>query len=121
MSNANKRRGDAYERRILTYAEASGFIEAFRGRAGQPLDEGDIWLDQIPGAIIQCKDVASPQWRAWLAELDEQKKNAGTDIGFLAVKRRGSGGRPPLDLAVMTVPDMLRILYELKRLKGAVD
>lgn len=110
MANRNKEKGDRYEREILALAKRSGFVDASRTRPGRREDQGDIWL--APGLIIQAKDQKTPAWRDWLAELETQRRAARADHGILVVKRRGTGGRPPLNLAVMPLDSMLRLLCE---------
>lgn len=110
MANHNKARGDQYERDILAIARRSGFPFAERTRPGRKEDQGDIHL--APGLIAQCKDQKTPEWRDWLAELEEQRLEAHADHGLLVVKRRGIGGRPPLHLAVLPLDDMLRLLCD---------
>lgn len=110
MANRNKEKGDRYEREILALAKRSGFVDASRTRPGRKEDQGDIHL--APGLIAQCKDQKTPEWRVWLAELEEQRLEARADHGLLVVKRRGIGGRPPLHLAVLPLDDMLRLLCD---------
>lgn len=110
MANPNKNKGDKYERDILAACHAAGFPWAQRTRPGRREDEGDIHL--TPGVILQTKDVATPNWRAWLTELADQIRCARARHGILVVKRRGAGGRPPLHLAVMPLPAMLELLRE---------
>lgn len=110
MTNRQKARGDQYERDILAVAHKSGFPFAERTRPGRKEDQGDIHM--APGLIVQCKDQKTPEWRAWLAELEKQRIEARAEYGVLVVKRRGAGGRPPLHLAVMSLDDMLRLLCD---------
>lgn len=110
MANLNKNKGDQYERDVLAVARRSGFPFAERTRPGRREDQGDIHL--CPGFTIQCKDVATLQWRAWLDQLAAQKKAAGMPHGALVVKRRGAGGRKPLHLAVMSLDDLLALLVD---------
>ena len=110
MANPNKNKGDQYERDILALCRTAGFTWAERTRPGRREDEGDIHL--TPGVILQTKDVSTPNWRTWLAELANQINCARARHGILVVKRRGTGGRPPLHLAVMPLDAMLELLRE---------
>ncbi|MGP3708515.1 hypothetical protein [Gordonia paraffinivorans] len=110
MANNQKAKGDRYERDVLDLARRRGFPHASRTRPGRREDEGDIHL--APGVIVQCKDVARVDWRAWLAQLEQQRLAARAEHGVLVVKRRGAGGRPPIHLAVMPLDDMLRLLCD---------
>lgn len=110
MTNRNKAKGDKYERDVLEVARRSGFPWAERTRPGRREDQGDIHL--CPGVTIQAKDVATPDWRTWLTQLEQQKRAAGMPHGALVVKRRGAGNRPPLHLAVMTLDSLLALLVD---------
>ena len=110
MTNRMKAKGDTYERYVLAIVRRLGFPQAERTRPGRREDEGDIHL--APGVIAQCKDVTQVNWRDWLAELEQQRRCARADHGVLVVKRRGVGGRPPLNLAVMPLEHMLRLLCD---------
>ncbi|MGW8936001.1 hypothetical protein [Gordonia terrae] len=110
MANANKIKGDKYEREILAQCHRAGFLGATRTRPGRNEDQGDILLNRAGTAIIQTKDVAQLNFRDWMAELDAQMDAAGAGHGALVVKRRGVGGRPALHLAVMDVEMMLDLM-----------
>ena len=110
MPNANKAKGDRFEREILAKCHQAGFVTATRTRPGRNEDQGDILLNRAATAILQTKDVNTPDWRTWLHELDAQMDAAGAGHGALVVKRRGVGGRPALHLAVMPVEMMLDLM-----------
>lgn len=110
MANRNLNKGNQYERDVLAIAKRSGFVHASRTRPGRREDEGDIHL--APGVIVQTKDAAQPRWREWLDQLADQVRCARAEHGVLVVKRRGSGGRPPVHLAVMSLDEMLRLLCD---------
>lgn len=112
MANANKMRGDKYEREILALCHTRGFRHATRTRPGRREDHGDILLNHAATAILQTKDVTTPQWRDWLADLEHQRVTAGAHYAALVVKRRGTGGRPPLHLAVMPIDMLLDLLAD---------
>lgn len=113
MTNANKAKGDRYEREIESFCREAGFADAQRTRAGRREDQGDIHLafaGPAPSVVIQTKDVVQVDWRGWLTELTEQTSQAGADHGVLVVKRRGRGATKPLHLAVMPFDAMLQLL-----------
>lgn len=112
MAHPNKTRGDRYERDILAICHAAGYHQATRTRPGRMEDQGDIFLNRAATAILQTKDVTTPQWRDWLTELEHQRKTAGAHYAALVVKRRGTAGRPPLHLAVMPIDKMLELLAD---------
>jgi Holliday junction resolvase len=103
-----KAKGDRYERDILAICHEKGFTTATRTRPGRMEDQGDIFL--TADAIIQCKDVATPTWREWLEQLGDQITRSRSTLGFIAWKRRGVGGRPPLHLAVMPLDMALELV-----------
>lgn len=110
MPNANKQKGDRFEREILARCHQAGFLTATRTRPGRNEDQGDILLNRAGTAILQTKDVAQLDFRGWLAELDSQMDAAGAGHGALVIKRRGVGGRPALHLAVMDVEMLLDLM-----------
>ncbi|AXH70450.1 hypothetical protein HOT75_gp063 [Gordonia phage Daredevil] len=125
MANRNKAKGDKYERDVLAAAIEAGFAGAKRTRPGRMEDQGDIHLFRETGHlgalggqhILQTKDVATPQWREWLDQLELQSERAAADTAALVVKRRGSGGRPPVHLAVMSLDEYLRLIYRFSALE----
>ena len=104
-----KAKGDQYERDVLDIVRKR-FPFAERTRPGRREDQGDIHV--TPGVILQCKDVATPRWREWLTGLAEQKLAARADHAALVVKIRGTGGRPPLHLAVMPLTALTALLAD---------
>ncbi|RVW03022.1 hypothetical protein [Rhodococcus xishaensis] len=115
MANANKRKGDQEEREVLAVLRANGFPHAERTRPGRMEDQGDIFVTRTtglaPGVVVQVKNVQQPRWREWVAQLANQRAHSGALIAFLTHKVRGSGGRPPIRLAVMELSaftDLLR-------------
>lgn len=110
MTNANKAKGDTFERATLAYLQAHGFPWAERTRAGYARDWGDIHVDPIGRSVIaQCKNHARHAFPEWLTQLRSQIADAGARIGFLVVKRRGVGD-PGRSLAVMELADLLALL-----------
>lgn len=110
MANAAKSKGDRYERFVLDIAQRMGFVGARRTRAGYERDGGDIHLVRTrrgPEVIVQVKDVVTPNWREWLDQMEAQQHEAGSKWSFLVWKRRGTGKRPALHLAVMPLDRML--------------
>lgn len=120
MVNRQKMRGDRYERDVLAKCHDHGLTAATRTRPGRNEDQGDIHLDRNATYIVQAKDAVTPTWRDWLHQLDLQRRRAGAEYGFLALKRRGTGGRPPIHLAVMPLDDMLDLVRRLADLERSV-
>ena len=91
MANANKRKGDAFERSCAAYlTENTRFTVRRRFGAGAAEDRGD--LEGLPGMIVQCAD-----WRDKTAALREKPPTADIQaarthdsmIGVTALKLRG--------------------------------
>lgn len=98
--NPQKAKGDRAERDARDWYRQHGYPGAERTRAGYTRDAGDLHLS--PGAIAQVKDCKTARWSEWLEQLDEQQAEAGADVAWLVVKRRGHAD-PSRWLAVMTV------------------
>lgn len=113
MPNANKRKGDTFERLMRDYFRLAGFPHAERTRAGYQRDAGDIHLDAVtglaPGVICQCKNVVTPKWSEWVDGLAAQVEEAKADVGFIAWKRRGVGW-PGDQLAIMPMQQFTDLL-----------
>ena len=113
MSNPNKIKGDTEERVVLALLRAAGFPHAERTRPGRMEDHGDIFvtrtLGMAPGVICQTKNVRTPRWSEWLAQLYDQKRRSGALVAFLTHKV-GRPGKSPLRLAVMPLEDFLELL-----------
>jgi hypothetical protein len=113
MTNANKRRGDEFERSQRDYYRLTGFPHAERTRAGYERDGGDIHLDPVvgmaPGVICQAKNWGGTNWTQWIQDLRQQTRLARAEVGFLAVKRRGVGEAGE-QLAVMPMWEFLLLL-----------
>ena len=87
MSNPQKNKGSAYERLIKDYLDSVGF-SVDRTRAGWSDDRGDI--HGISGFTIECKNHKSLNIPGWVSELQNECRNAGTTLGAVIHKRRGS-------------------------------
>lgn len=116
MPNANKAKGDAFEREIMEWLRAHGFPYAERTRAGRLEDQGDIHLRSgvgiAPGVIVQAKKVKRPEWTKWLEQVCRQRDAARADHGALVVKRWGVAD-PGQQLVVMTVAEWAQIMRQL--------
>lgn len=113
MTSRQKARGDRYERDVRMLARMYGFPGAERTKAGYERDSGDIHLHpQIghgPGAIIQCKDVKTPNWTQWFEQVEQQKVEAAADVAFISWKR-SRPGKAPLHLAILPLEEMFTLL-----------
>ena len=87
MTNPQKEKGSRYEREIVDYLRTAGY-RVDRTRAGWTDDRGDI--HGIPGFTIECKNHRSLDLAGWVDELLVECGNAGTDLGAVVHKRRGT-------------------------------
>ena len=111
MTNSNKRRGDWAERVVQAVFRRYGFPWTEKTRAGYERDLGDLHLVPARAVIVQVKNVRAPRWLEWLADLEEQKTNAGADVALLVWKPGGLGEtRADEWLSVMRTRDMAELL-----------
>lgn len=72
-------------------------------------DKGDII--NVP-AVVECKAARRYAFSEWLKELDQEKINAGEDLGFLVVKRPNQGVHKAY--VVMELQHMVELLLRLE-------
>jgi hypothetical protein len=91
--NPSKRKGTDAEVRLLEWLHRNDHPEAVRNPPAGSKDVGDLRLPRIDEDIVvevkSWKDVASAI-NTGLAELEAEKRNAGTSHGVLVLKRRGT-------------------------------
>ena len=87
MTNPQKQKGSAYERSIVQYLRDNGFT-VDRTRAGWSDDRGDI--HGIDGFTWECKNHKALNLAGWINELHDECRNAGTSLGAVVHKKRGS-------------------------------
>lgn len=113
MTSRQKAKGDQYERDVRMLARMNGFPGAERTKAGYERDSGDLHLaPQVglgPGAIVQCKNVKTPNWTEWLHGLEQQQQESRAEVAFISWKR-SRPGKPPLHLAVLPLDEMFTLL-----------
>lgn len=127
MANANKRKGDAAERKVRDLAHAR-YPGSFKTRAGFNDDLGDVIAEHGAGRVVlQVKDVAKPTWSAWFTQLAEQVATCAREsnravLGGLIVHKARGVGDPAKWRAVAelgTVLDLIDAAYEAGRVDGA--
>lgn len=95
MVNRPKNIGTAAETAVVRTARTHGFPHADRLTLTGALDRGDVGL--CPGVILEIKggeaarSASDHMITKWLNETDRERTNAGADIAFLVVQRRGVG------------------------------
>lgn len=118
MPNANKRKGDRFERSAVLTAQEY-FPDAWRTRAGWDDDRGDVILVKDYSLIQQAKDCQARPWFSWLAELDAQKRNAGARWGCVVSKRPGFPDAADA-MAIMRNRDWLALVQHVHVLESAL-
>lgn len=109
MANPAKRKGDTFERDVVTYLRDQGFPHVERAYgAGRPDDTGD--LDGIPGWCFELKNHQRIDLAAWVDEVRREQAAARAQFGVVVVKRRG---RPAGQAyVVMELEQLARLLRE---------
>ena len=107
MSNPQKDKGSAYERSIVEYLRGHGF-RVDRTRAGWSDDRGDI--HGIKGFTWECKNHKALNLSGWVRELLVECDNAGTPLGAVVHKRRGTtdGGEQYATLPLWMLVQLLK-------------
>ena len=97
MANRAKRKGNDGEAMVEDFLRSMG-VTCVRRRStsheGSAHDDGDLLA--IIGGMEVCVEVKaqdSPRYSGWYAETQEEKANAGADIGLLVHKPKGKGAR----------------------------
>lgn len=113
MTNANKVKGDSFERSITNYLVARG-IDAVRTRAGYERDYGDIHIRRAetsvwPSAVLQAKNHRTWKIAEWLRELPRQITEAKALTGALVVKRPGVSD-PGAQYVVMELEEWMSLI-----------
>lgn len=87
--------GTKAESAVVRYLQAHGWPSAERRRLRGRLDAGDI--TGVPGLCIEvkggdaAKNASDLLVADWLEETEQERINAGADIGVLVLQRRGVG------------------------------
>ncbi|MGP6175407.1 hypothetical protein [Corynebacterium sp. A21] len=118
MANRNKQKGDRAERSVRDHVQKA-WPESFRTRAGFNDDLGDVIAETPAGRIVlQVKDVATPVWKTWWAQLASQVTNCRRESakqvlgGAIVHKARGQGN-PGDWRVVMTLDQMIDLVQTL--------
>lgn len=96
MTNPQKQKGDRAERAVRDYLQTI-WPNTRKTKAGFDDDLGDVIAETSRGLLcVQVKDVASPQWKTWFTQLEDQVENLRANTtkpvvgGVLVWKTRGS-------------------------------
>lgn len=115
MANPNKRKGDRAERAVRDLA-ASRYPGSFKTRAGFNDDLGDVIVEHPAGRVVlQVKDVASPTWKAWFAQVSDQvatceRESERAVLGGLIVHKTRGVGDPARWRAVGELGTVLELI-----------
>lgn len=93
LTNPQKIKGSAFERLIVTFLRACGFL-ADRTRAGWADDRGDVHGISHPELgpyTIECKNHKTMALSTWITELDREIAANGGTLGAVVHKKKGSG------------------------------
>jgi hypothetical protein len=82
----SKQKGTKFETEVVNHLHAKGLDLTHRQVLTGNIDIGDI--GGIPGWVIECKNVNSASWAAWMDETEVERRNAGAEFGLLVVRRR---------------------------------
>ena len=88
MSNPSKRKGTAWETKIVDYLKDNGWDARRKPQTGTA-DEGDISIEEIDWLVIEAKAAKSHELAAWVDEANVEAENAHARIGVVWAKRRG--------------------------------
>lgn len=88
MANPPKKKGTAAESLVVTYLHAFGFHQAERRALSGSLDKGDI--AGVADTCLEVKDCGRLDLAGWVAELEEERRNANARHGAVVAKRRGT-------------------------------
>lgn len=83
---ARRRKGNDYERALVTWLQTHGWPYAERRGGGF----GGSDVVGTPGLTFECKAQAGTSLGAWVDQTQEARAAAGDTYGVLAVKRRGT-------------------------------
>lgn len=126
MANANKRKGDAAERKVRDYV-TERYPGSFKTRAGFDDDLGDVIVNHPAGRVVlQVKDVASPTWREWFEQLRSQVAQCArhslplTTIGGAIIHKARGEGDAGQWRAIMPFADLMYVLDEAHA-RGVVE
>lgn len=105
----SKQKGTTWETKLARWFREHGFPNADRSPLRGAQDRGD--LVNVGPFVIEAKDCARLDLRAWCDEVRAEMQNAELPFGFVALKR--SGTQDPGDAyAIMRLRDMA-VLMEI--------
>jgi hypothetical protein len=85
--SAGRAKGTRWESACVAWLNAHGFPYAERRALAGALDKGDI--TGIPGVVVEAKSQNRLSLAEWLDEAEQERVNAGAEVGVVWFKRRG--------------------------------
>ena len=113
VTNPQKIKGSAFERIIVTFLRAWGFL-VDRTRAGWVDDRGDVHGITHPrlGAFtVECKNHKTMALAGWMEELNREIAANGGGLGAVVHKRKGVTD-PALQYATLPLGMLVQLLKE---------
>lgn len=87
MVNRSKIKGTCWESEGVRVLHEEGATGAERRALAGILDRGDI--AGLPGVVIEMKAERPYDLAGWIAEVEAERRNDGSDVGFVWAKRIG--------------------------------
>lgn len=85
--SASKRKGTAWESRVVAYLRDTGWPYAERRALTGAKDCGDV--AGIPGVVIEAKNAKEMTLAKWMDEIELEVFNADAEVGVVWIHRRG--------------------------------
>lgn len=113
-----KQKGTLAETAVADYL-SKDFSSVERRVLSGANDKGD--LSGVPNSVVEIKNQKTYKFHEWLKETEQERLNAGEDLGVLIVKPKGIGVSRVEDWwAVVPLATMTKLLkaYDAQRLQS---
>lgn len=108
-----RQKGTLAETALVQYLQDNGYPQAERRALHGTADKGDVlWL---PWLAVEVKNHRTPKYRDWLRQAEEERVNAGADVGVVIHKPHGVGTGSQGEWHVVMTLDQFRALVERDR------
>ena len=116
--SASRRRGTAWESRIVGYLQDNGAPHAERRALNGAKDRGDV--AGVPGLVCEAKAGKRMELAAWVDEAEIERANDNAAIGVVWHHRRGKAS-PADGYVTMTGATFVHLLRAAGYLSEATD
>lgn len=106
----SKAKGTSAESALVSYLRGLGYSAERRALTGK--DQGDISWHDFPWVATEVKSVRTPDYGGWLREAEEERVNAGAEVGIVVHKPHGVGLTSQGDWRVVLTLDQFISLLE---------